>query len=476
MLTNRKFFYYFRLFIDLFLLNVSFILAAVLSQSWQTLIEREYMFVLLAILNFVWYFISNVIEFYEDFEKRFFSFQFINIIKITLAQIITVIIFIFFVKENLFTRNFTIYYGIFLILFSILRFYFIQILVKQIRKSGKNLINLLIIGYTEVGKNFYTFIKENPGLNYNFIGFIKNNDDDETDEVITQTKIDAKIIGKISELEKIILDYKIEEIIIALPNSDSSNIDNIIRISNKNAVRVHIIPDYFKFLSKKFRIDMIGDFPIITVRDEPLAEFHWQFIKRVFDIFISFFVIILIIPILSLIILILNKIYSPGPLFYVQDRIGEKNKIFKCYKYRSMHIKKSNDNVFQPVTEDDPRISKIGKLIRKYSIDEIPQFINVFLGDMSIVGPRPHQIEFDKAYSQFIEEIKLRSLVKPGITGWAQIHGFRGDVKDKEENQIRTKKRIEYDIWYIENWSFWLDLQIIFLTIWRIITGKVQGV
>lgn len=476
MFTNRKFFYYFRLFTDLILLNISFILAAVLAQSWQTLIEREYMFILLAVLNFVWYFISNVIEFYEDFELRYFSFQFINIIKITLAQIFTVIIFIFFVKENLFTRNFTVYYGIFLILFSTLRFYFIQILAKQIRKSGRNLTNLLIIGYTEVGKNFYQFIKENSGLNYNFIGFVNNIENEETDEEIIQTKVDSKIIGKISELEKIILDYKIEEIIIALPNSDSSNIDTIIRISNKNAVRVHIIPDYFKFISKKFRIDMIGDFPIITVRDEPLAEFHWRFIKRVFDIFISFFVIILFIPILSLIILILNKIYSPGPLFFVQDRIGEKNKIFKCYKYRSMHTEKSINNSFQPTLENDPRISKIGKILRKYSIDEIPQFINVFLGDMSIVGPRPHPIEFDKVYSQFIEEIKLRSLVKPGITGWAQIHGFRGDVEDKEENQIRTKKRIEYDIWYIENWSFWLDVQIIFLTVWRIMTGKVKGV
>jgi lipopolysaccharide/colanic/teichoic acid biosynthesis glycosyltransferase len=221
---------------------------------------------------------------------------------------------------------------------------------------------------------------------------------------------------------------------------------------------------------------MMGDFPIITVRNEPLAEFHWRFVKRSVDILFSFIVNLLFLSWLIPLLYIINKVFSPGPVFFIQDRIGAKDKIFKCYKFRTMYTGNKSIGKYQPTVEGDPRITGIGKFLRKSNLDELPQFINVLKGDMSIVGPRPHAIAYNEIYKEMVDEIKLRSWVKPGITGWAQIHGFRGDVSDYDENKKRTIKRIEYDLWYIENWSIWLDIQIILTTIWQMIKGESKGI
>ena len=159
----------------------------------------------------------------------------------------------------------------------------------------------------------------------------------------------------------------------------------------------------------------------------------------------------------------------------MQERIGARNKKFKCYKFRTLYEESSSAD-FKPVIENDPRITPVGRFLRKSNIDELPQFFNVLKGDMSIVGPRPHAIPYDDKYGKFVEEIKLRHSIKPGITGWAQIHGLRGDVEDEEENKKRTSKRIEYDLWYIENWSFWLDVQIILQTIWQMLRGRTKAI
>jgi lipopolysaccharide/colanic/teichoic acid biosynthesis glycosyltransferase len=154
-----------------------------------------------------------------------------------------------------------------------------------------------------------------------------------------------------------------------------------------------------------------------------------------------------------------------------------KNKTFRFYKFRTLVTKEKNENeTYLPVTEDDLRITKIGSILRKTNLDELPQFFNILIGDMSVVGPRPHFIPYNEVYSEIVDEIKLRSRVRPGLTGWAQVHGLRGDSPDADENERRTRKRIEYDIWYIENWSIWLDIQIIFLTIWQMIKGNTRAI
>jgi len=221
---------------------------------------------------------------------------------------------------------------------------------------------------------------------------------------------------------------------------------------------------------------MIADFPIITVRNEPLSEVQWRIIKRSIDLLISGILILLIFPWLSPVLFILNLFFSRGPLFFIQDRVSSADNSFKCFKFRTMHIKNNLSEQFIPTVKDDPRITKLGKFLRKTNIDELPQLLNVFKGDMSIVGPRPHPRAYNELYKLFIDDINLRGWVKPGITGWAQVHGYRGDVEDYEENRIKIKKRIEYDLWYIENWSLGLDIQILLLTFWQMIRGHNKGI
>ena len=465
MFVNKDSIYHFRLTFDFLLLAAAFLIAAIFAQSFAILLTRDYMFGLLVILSFSWYLSSNAIGFYEDSSSQILSFQFIGIVKNISLQLMLGIVFIFISKENLFTRNFILYYGLFLLIFISLRIVSFQLIVNYLRKKGKNVRNLIIIGAGEVGQNFWKMLGKNNQLGYNFLGFVDT----------STTSNDTQILGTIENLSKIIQTHKVEEAIIALPEEASKNLDSVIKMCNINAIRIHIIPDYFRFVSKKFKITMLDKFPIITVRDEPLQEIQWRLVKRIFDILLSLVVIFLITSWLFPILMIIHKISSRGKIFYIQDRIGKNNKVFKCFKFRTM-FENFDDKKFIPTTIDDQRITSFGKFLRRSNLDELPQVFNVLFGEMSIVGPRPHAIAYNELYKEFFDEIKLRSLVKPGITGWAQVHGLRGDVVDEEENKTRTRQRIEFDIWYIENWSLALDVQIILLTIWQMIKADTKGI
>ncbi len=465
MFGNQKSIYYLRLFSDLIVINFSFLLAAVLAQSLHIFLSRPYMLVLMVALNFIWYFFSNVTGFYEDAATRSFSYLFSGLVKNIFVQSITAVLFIFVAKEDLFTRNFILYYSFFLLVLVSARIQIIKHIVISIRGKEKNLKNVLIIGGGELGQSFRELIDSREDFGYRFVGFLDD----------TPNKENKDILGSIADLEKVINQSKTNVIVIALPIYESSQLDKIIKICNRNAQRVHIIPDYFKFLSKKYQINMIGDFPIITVRDEPLAEAHWRFVKRTVDIILSILIIVLILPWAFSILYLINLFSSKGKLLFVQERVGRNDEFFKCYKFRTMIEAKTKEG-FNPTLKNDPRVTKLGRFLRKSNIDELPQFINVLKGDMSVVGPRPHYITFHNFYKQMVDNIKIRSWVKPGITGWAQVHGLRGDVDDIEENKKRTIKRIEYDLWYIENWSLWLDLQIILLTIWHMVKGDTKGI
>lgn len=468
MIVNQKSNYYFRLFLDLLLLNIIFIVSANIAQSFQTLMARNYMFILLASLNFLWYFASNVNGFYEDNNLRSFSYQFNNILKNTFVQIIAAILFIFLAKEDLFTRNFILIYAFLLIAAISFRIQLIKLLEGKLISRGSRLQNVAIVGSGEIAKSFYDSTIKRQLFGYNFSGYLDDSSSGSSPE---------KLIGKIDDLEKVITDKNINEVVVALPIQEFAKLDQIIKICNRHAVRVHIIPDYFKFISKKFRITMFENFPIITIRDEPLAETHWKFIKRSFDIFFSLFVIIFFLSWLTPIITVLIKLFSPGSVFYSQSRVGRNNKKFNFYKFRTlMQQGDESENHYLPVVQGDARITKIGRLLRKTNLDELPQFYNILKGDMSVVGPRPHFVPYNEVYSEIVDEIRLRSRVRPGLTGWAQVHGLRGDSPDPIENEARTKKRIEYDIWYIENWSIWLDIQIIILTAWQMIKGETRAI
>ncbi len=464
MIVNKKSIYYQRLIADLFLLNISFIAAALLAQPYHVLIDRNYMFILLLALNILWFFYAAITEFYDEFYLRSTASQLINIAKSTIIQVGAAILFIFLAKEDLFTRNFIVFFGVLLFITISLRTVAFKKILQILRKKGKSIRSLIIIGAEDIGRNFKKTIIDNPDFGYSFIGFLDDN------------KIESDIIGRVSDLEKVINEKNIDEVVIALQNESTQKLEEIIRTCNINAVKIHIIPDYFKFLSSRFQVSSIGNFPIITARDEPLEEVNKRFIKRSFDIVFSFLVIILVLSWMFPIIAVLIKLNSRGPVLFIQERIGAKNEKFKFFKFRTMKVDENKSKEFKPVVAGDKRVTKVGGFLRRTSIDELPQFINVLIGDMSVVGPRPHAIPYQNMYLKVFEEIKLRHNVKPGITGWAQINGLRGDVEDKELNRQRTIQRIKYDLWYIENWSMKLDIQIILITIWQAIKGDTHAV
>ncbi|NLT49842.1 MAG: undecaprenyl-phosphate glucose phosphotransferase [Ignavibacteria bacterium] len=464
MIINSRSIHNFRKFTDLLILNFAFIAAGIMAQSADILLERNFIFILLAIENLVWLAASNPLKIYEDFYTRSASVHSTIIFKSVLLILITDVLFLFLFKENLFTRNFIFINTSLTFVLIIFKEIVFRVLQKKYRKKDISLRKILIIGAGELGCEFKDFLLSNPSFGYSFTGFL---DDFENS---------ADVLGKTEVLEETIASKNIDDVVIALPVTQYSQLDSLMKICDRKAVKSYIIPDYSKLHSNKFKINLFGNFPVITVRNNPLEEIQWRWLKRTVDILFSGLAAVFILWWLLPVISILIRISSKGPAFFIQERVGFNNQIFKCYKFRTMNLAASADkNSDKPVTDDDDRITKIGKILRKTNLDEIPQFINVLKGDMSIVGPRPHAIPFQNAYSGIVDEIRLRHRVLPGITGWAQIHGLRGDVDDEEEKKIRTKKRIEYDIWYIENWSIWLDFQIIFETVWQVFTGRNTG-
>lgn len=465
MIVNKKSIYTSRLVADLLLLNLSFVLSAILAQSFEILIARDYMFILLLLLNIVWFVNTNLSGFYLDFFTRSFSFQFFNILKITLFQVGLTVFFIFITKEDLFTRNFILLYGSLLTLSISLRTAIFKNVLISLRRKGKNIRNLLIIGAGEVARNFKETINSNPDFGYHFVGFLDN------------TIKDDEVLGVLDQLDEKLKQKEIEEVVIALSSQPAELLDEIIRICNINAVKIHIIPDYFRFLSSRFQISSIGNFPIISARQEPLEEVNRRFFKRSFDILFSLVVLVFLLSWIYPIIALLIKINSKGNVLFIQKRVGTRNEMFKCYKFRTLISESSQETeTFRPVLLGDKRVTGIGNFLRKSNIDELPQFFNVLKGDMSVVGPRPHAIPYQDLYGKIFEEINMRHNVRPGLTGWAQVNGLRGDIEDENENNRRTILRMKYDLWYIENWTMRLDLQIILMTIWQMIIGDTNAV
>ena len=250
-----------------------------------------------------------------------------------------------------------------------------------------------------------------------------------------------------------------------MPLTYTEKIKDLVDFCDKNMMRFKVVPDFRGFLFKRVNIDFFDDVPVVTLRAEPLTDITNRFFKRVFDILFSSLVIVFVLSWLYPIIAILIKFSSKGPVLFKQARSGVANREFMCYKFRSMT--QSVDADTKQASKGDARITKIGAFLRKSSLDEFPQFINVFMGDMSIVGPRPHMLAHTEEYSALINKYMVRQLVKPGITGAAQVNGYRGETKELKD----MEGRVRLDVWYIENWSLSVDINIIFHTVWNVFKG-----
>ena len=448
---------------DMVLVVFSFFVAAIIAQPIQELLTNFALFFLLLLQVVIWYLSSSLLNTYNDFNYFSFPSQIINLTKLVIIQTVFTIFFLFFVKENLFTRNFLALYTIILFIVVISKEYLIWSSHRKYRKMGKGLRNMVIVGFNSLSCKFQEQIEDEPGIGFNFIGYV--------DDCVSEH---PKYIGNFDELEKINKKEKISDLIYCRSLDDQSMLDKAVAFCDKHAIKLTLLPHLDRFSNTSLEIEFLGNFPVIKLRRNKLEELQWRIIKRTFDIVIVILLLLFVLWWVYLIIMISIKFSSKGKIFFVQKRLGRHSKIFNCYKFRTM--KEAGNNSGTTGFKDEmERVTKIGKVLRKYSLDEVPQFINVLKGDMSIVGPRPHAISYNDIYSEMVDEIKLRHRIKPGITGWAQIHGLRGDVDDMEKNKIRAKKRIDFDNWYIENWSLKLDVQIFIETTWQIITKKNLG-
>lgn len=270
-------------------------------------------------------------------------------------------------------------------------------------------------------------------------------------------------LGKLDRFSEVVRSGAVDEVIIALPLRLEKMIVEMVEKCNHEGIRVRIVPDFFRIIRNRAVLDSLGDIPLIGIRTEPLSHLKNRIVKRAFDICFSLIVLLILSP-FFLVIILLIKLTSPGPVFFKQNRVGANNVEFEMFKFRSMTVqaKKESDTVW--TTADDSRATGIGRFIRKGNIDELPQFWNVLIGDMSVVGPRPEREYFVEQFKNDIPHYKVRHLIKSGITGWAQVNGWRGDTS--------IKRRIECDIHYIEDWTFLFDMKIIWLTLFGRETQK----
>lgn len=338
--------------------------------------------------------------------------------------------------------------------------------IKEQRNKGRNRLNTIIWGAGNMAQKAADVMTD-PWNGYDLLGYFSNN------ELTTlsnyTTKQPLQFLGKEDDLIPFIKNNKIDELYIEGTAQYGKSLKDLILVCEKKMIRVYYIPASEYSGLRNAQIMGFGDIYLMSQYNEPLHDMRNRFNKRLFDIVFSLLFLCTLFPIILLVVAAISKFTMPGPLFFKQKRTGYDGKDFYCYKFRSMKVNKDADTV--QAVKGDPRITKWGNFMRHTNIDELPQFINVLIGDMSIVGPRPHMLAHTDYYSEFISDYMVRHFVKPGITGWAQTHGERGETKTVEDMNRRVKK----DIWYIEHWSFWLDIQIIIKTISDTIKGDKKA-
>jgi Undecaprenyl-phosphate glucose phosphotransferase len=453
---NLVFLYY---ILDLILLSVSFFIMKYIKyeSDWSP----EYIFSIYFMLMITWIVIllvndSGKLYLRESYFVRLRS-QIINFLVYT--GIIAVIIFSF--QLGYFSRLQT--FGTIAIFFILktLVFYFLYLWIWQRRKKGRHLAKVLVAGAGRVGCRFYVFTQKHPYLGFKVVGFL--------DDCIEDKACDIQnmILGRVEEIPEVLEKYDIDEVVIAIPLTAEASINTIINIADYHGKRIKMIPDFYRILNRNHHVTSIGEFPIINIREIPLDHLHNMLIKRIYDLIVSILGIVVSLPVM-IILAILIKIESKGPLFYRPLRLSKGGEQFRMLKYRSMYNDDSLDKGNISTVVNDPRITRIGRWMRKFNLDELPQLFNVLINNMSIVGPRPHRVLLNYDMQHAVSGYMIRHYIKPGITGWAQVNGWRGPTVTIEQKNQRTK----YDLWYIENWTFWLDIKIMWLTVFSIKARK----
>ncbi len=457
---NQRHFNRLHVLIDACIIAVSYMLAwwvqFQLLNNTSGLVFRHYMSILplLVPLYVVIYALFGLYTTKSVRRKR------VEVEKIVQANTIGLVLFmtaLFFFRGNLeftnhFSRMLLAWFYLINITLECLFRNFIRLALQHIREKGFNQKHMILVGYSRAAEEYIDRIKANPEWGYDIMGIL----DDNVQPGMKYRGVE--VIGRTEEIAGVLEAAKPDEIAITLGLSEYSKLEHIVAVCEKSGVHTKFIPDYNNIIpTRPYTEDLMG-LPVINIRHVPLTNTFNAFMKRCVDLGGSVFAIILFSPVM-LITAIAIKLTSPGPLIYTQERVGLHNKTFRMYKFRSMDVQSPKKERGAWTVPGDPRVTKVGKIIRKTSIDELPQLFNILKGDMSLVGPRPERPFFVEKFREEIPRYMIKHQVRPGMTGWAQINGYRGNTS--------IRKRIEYDLYYIENWTLGFDIKILFLTIFK---------
>lgn len=442
---------------DMVVLNLMFLLVYHELDSFYTKAIDNNLREVLLLLNFCYFFslyfvpiqLHRSIVYLDKIVQRAFS-----VISLLIFLFATCLIFLN--VGDVLATFLVVYYVSTIVVFSCWRV-FVRMLLKFYRRKGYNFKRVVIVGAGKNGMELYRAMRDDISSGFNILGFFDDN--------LALKDILPSYLGTTDKVEEFAIAKDIDEIYCTLPGTNDEKILRMLNFAEKQMIRFYIVPEFYRNVKKSMVMEFLESVPLLTIRREPLQAFYNRALKRSFDLVFSSVVLCTIFPILYVLIGFLIKRSSPGPIFFKQKRTGLYGHDFECYKFRTMRVNDQADTM--QAVKDDPRKTKIGDFLRRTNLDEFPQFINVFKGDMSVVGPRPHMLKHTEQYSALIDKYMVRHLVKPGVTGWAQVTGYRGETKTLEQMEGRVKS----DVWYIENWTFFLDLKIIVVTLVNMFRG-----
>ncbi len=435
---------------DLVLINLSFFLGFYLSNKYGASFDEGFYQQNVFVCNFLWLASTAIFGLYSECTTYKLEAIYRATWRSIAFHIFLFLIYLFFSNNLNFPKHF------------LMTFYFLAgsgfLLSRFTGTAIQSTLNknfdirkaVAVLGMNRGGLKLAAYLEKQSSLN--FVGFLD------------QSAEDFKLPAAAKQLKKA-AESGVDEVFISLNPNKMGDLEDLIREGEKQCVRLKFVPD-LSDLDNSFKMDKMGDFTVLLARTEPLENIENRFKKRLFDLVFSVFVLVFLLSWLYPLLAIIIKIQSPGPVLFKQLRTGRDNKPFWCYKFRSMRVNKESH--LRQASLDDDRITPVGKFMRKTSLDELPQFFNVLLGYMSVIGPRPHMLSHTEQYRKIIDKYMIRQFLKPGISGWAQVNGFRGETKD----HTLMEQRVEHDIWYLENWSLMLDIKVIFFTLINIFKGE----
>ena len=436
---------------DYVLVNLLYALTYLLSSDMALMSNQRQVWLLVNVA-----YIPVVIwQHFEDYNRRaiVMDLTVINSLRAVGVHALFFAAMMEFVSAGMTIQSYLYFYGLMIVLLP-LWWMSDRLLIKRMRRHGRNFARVVIIGTNENAIRLSEEMESDAGFGYRVFGFF---------DKFQRPGFDKKYLGTIDSLDSYVKAHAIDEIFFALSGEDEM-LRSVVKITDDNVLPFYYVPQLTKYLNRNFAITRIGSMPVLTLLHNPLKNPLNAFIKRTFDIVVSSIVIALS-PLVLIPVAIGIKLSSPGPIFFKQQRTGHLGRSFDCYKFRTMRVNTESDTA--QATENDPRKTRFGDFLRRTSIDELPQFFNVLRGDMSIVGPRPHMLKHTDYYSELIKSYMVRHVVRPGITGWAQVNGYRGIT----DELWKMEKRVECDVWYIEHWNFFLDLKIIVRTVYNALAG-----